>query len=244
MNRFAILVCLMATTATADARNITAIRFSGSGVVTASDGYRPPAVGRGNKIIGDVHFLLPGCLPDDIDGVVDLGNQLEGTGPCENDWKVRDQFQYINVISQFTSAWLTFDHGSLTGVYFSGQNGPNFLSVDTNQFWGGWDNWDPYDYRYYGTWTMTDVRIAYDGAPLPGTVPEPASWALMIAGFGLIGSMQRRRAGRLPTAPRHTTKNQPRRCVAASAFSASPLVRYFMSSSVASSSFSPIAPPR
>ncbi|MGL6043058.1 MAG: PEPxxWA-CTERM sorting domain-containing protein, partial [Sandaracinobacteroides sp.] len=27
-------------------------------------------------------------------------------------------------------------------------------------------------------------------------VPEPASWALMIAGFGLTGAMLRRRAGR------------------------------------------------
>ena len=30
----------------------------------------------------------------------------------------------------------------------------------------------------------------------PGTVPEPASWTLMISGFGLVGSALRRRASR------------------------------------------------
>jgi hypothetical protein len=30
-------------------------------------------------------------------------------------------------------------------------------------------------------------------APMPGAVPEPASWAMLIAGFGIIGAAQRRR---------------------------------------------------
>ena len=38
---------------------------------------------------------------------------------------------------------------------------------------------------------------AYDAVTLtnaiPGGVPEPASWALMIAGFGLVGAAARRR---------------------------------------------------
>lgn len=32
-------------------------------------------------------------------------------------------------------------------------------------------------------------------APAGGVVPEPATWALMILGFGLVGGMMRRRAG-------------------------------------------------
>ena len=40
----------------------------------------------------------------------------------------------------------------------------------------------------------SDVQFSGTGAVTPG-VPEPASWALMIAGFGLVGaSMRRRRA--------------------------------------------------
>jgi hypothetical protein len=33
----------------------------------------------------------------------------------------------------------------------------------------------------------------YAGAIAGGVVPEPASWAMMIVGFGLVGAMQRRR---------------------------------------------------
>lgn len=33
-----------------------------------------------------------------------------------------------------------------------------------------------------------------------GTVPEPASWAFMIAGFGAVGSMSRRRIARVVAA--------------------------------------------
>jgi hypothetical protein len=32
-------------------------------------------------------------------------------------------------------------------------------------------------------------------APAGGAIPEPATWALMILGFGLVGGMMRRRAG-------------------------------------------------
>ncbi len=34
----------------------------------------------------------------------------------------------------------------------------------------------------------------------PGTIPEPASWALMVAGFGLVGTMARRRSSTALTA--------------------------------------------
>lgn len=44
------------------------------------------------------------------------------------------------------------------------------------------------------------ISIAYDYAPAPlaAPVPEPATWAMMIAGFGMIGATARRRtrAGR------------------------------------------------
>lgn len=31
-------------------------------------------------------------------------------------------------------------------------------------------------------------------APKPPTIPEPAAWAMMLAGFGLVGASLRRRA--------------------------------------------------
>jgi PEP-CTERM motif len=39
--------------------------------------------------------------------------------------------------------------------------------------------------------SVDDVRFAFVGGP---AVPEPASWAMMIAGFGLVGGVMRRRA--------------------------------------------------
>jgi hypothetical protein len=36
--------------------------------------------------------------------------------------------------------------------------------------------------------------------PTTGAVPEPAAWATLIAGFGLVGAMQRRRGGRVVSA--------------------------------------------
>lgn len=47
----------------------------------------------------------------------------------------------------------------------------------------------------------TDFAIRYTEGPVSlsfaSSVPEPASWALMIAGFGLVGGAFRRRAARL-----------------------------------------------
>jgi hypothetical protein len=37
------------------------------------------------------------------------------------------------------------------------------------------------------------ATLAPDNMPDSGTVPEPASWAMLIAGFGLVGAAGRRR---------------------------------------------------
>lgn len=43
-----------------------------------------------------------------------------------------------------------------------------------------------------GSFAMTDINL--DPAPLTiAAVPEPASWAMLVAGFGLAGAVQRRR---------------------------------------------------
>ena len=44
---------------------------------------------------------------------------------------------------------------------------------------------------------LNEIRLYDADTPLPGggAVPEPATWALLIAGFGLAGSALRRRAG-------------------------------------------------
>ena len=44
------------------------------------------------------------------------------------------------------------------------------------------------------------IQIGIAGLATPSGVPEPMTWAMMIAGFGMIGGAMRRRAGTLATA--------------------------------------------
>jgi hypothetical protein len=42
-------------------------------------------------------------------------------------------------------------------------------------------------------WRISRVEFSYELGLAPGGVPEPASWAMLIAGFGLTGAAMRRR---------------------------------------------------
>ena len=59
------------------------------------------------------------------------------------------------------------------------------------EFFEGFD--DDVDFAD-GQWLSGTITLTHDGVetPLPA-VPEPASWAMMIAGFGLVGGALRRR---------------------------------------------------
>lgn len=50
------------------------------------------------------------------------------------------------------------------------------------------------DYGSSGFSRAALTGLTFGSTSAPGTVPEPASWALMLAGFGAIGGVMRRRA--------------------------------------------------
>lgn len=95
--------------------------------------------------------------------------------------------------------WELFVDGSSVGV--SGAfdlGGPE--TTDPNIAFGG----DVYSWLSYalapGTYTIAGTTIASPTGSggafirvVSGAVPEPASWALMIAGFGMVGAAVRRR---------------------------------------------------
>lgn len=70
---------------------------------------------------------------------------------------------------------------------------------------GFYCNWTPIGVGFAGVAKSIDFGgganfVAYDnitfGSETPGGgIPEPASWAMLIAGFGLVGAAQRRRSG-------------------------------------------------
>jgi opacity protein-like surface antigen len=102
-----------------------------------------------------------------------------------------------SVFADFGS--ITVNPGGLTGTFdLSGYN-IEYYAVK----YGGKDGPQFTLYEYLGTdgtgtWQTNGKNemshIAFFGTP--GVVPEPATWAMMIAGFGLVGGAMRRRQTR------------------------------------------------
>lgn len=100
--------------------------------------------------------------------------------------------QAFEIISQGCGYWGCGTFANVTATSFTG-NGElhgvirftgNFSSVsftDVSEYWHG-------------------IQIGIAGIAPPSGVPEPATWAMMIMGFGLIGAGMRRRVGSLVAA--------------------------------------------
>jgi hypothetical protein len=85
----------------------------------------------------------------------------------------------------FNLSVVRFMNGQLNDITFAQEIGtsPNRFALHTTSGY----------VFYYGN----ELQAAYGtitASPAPGAVPEPASWAMMIVGFGLVGAVLRRRA--------------------------------------------------
>lgn len=122
-----------------------------------------------------------------------------------------DQIDAIESYEDFGAPyWATSNFSPITlgpGTYLMGMSGAPGVALD----WLGYDSGGPpgltfpligenfldFDGDGFGDALALDMTFRVLGTPGTGAVPEPASWALMITGFGLAGAALRRRAERL-----------------------------------------------
>ncbi len=104
----------------------------------------------------------------------------------------------LDVAYSFSETGLTM----IPGFTLSGNDG-TFLTTDFSQDGGAFSLTivDGVDYDIFTSISLRDsgnVDLALDWAitydtPVGGAVPEPATWAMLILGFGLVGASARRR---------------------------------------------------
>ena len=118
---------------------------------------------------------LPGTFTWDgnWDGLVNAGRTLSGDGDLQNG----NQLNFGTTMFGLTIVGAHFGNGSVIGnssvfwLFDFGTTGANFVTLDNPQ---GWSN-----AALYTTGT-------------PPAVPEPATWAMMLLGFGAAGAAMRR----------------------------------------------------
>jgi PEP-CTERM motif len=109
---------------------------------------------------------------------------------------------FLNIAAGFTGA-LSFTYGAFdtfTATVYDGLNGTGTALGSVNLAANNVFAFDLVTINFSGTGQSFAIsgggaQFGFDDVTfnVGGAVPEPASWALMIAGFGLVGSAMRRR---------------------------------------------------
>jgi hypothetical protein len=102
---------------------------------------------------------------------------------------------YLGSIDSYNTIELLNTSGNvvrtITGNDLPGQNGDWFASATNRRLYL---NFDPSEHIGAVRFSSSGVAFEFDDVAAGiGAVPEPASWALMIGGFGLVGGAMRRR---------------------------------------------------
>jgi hypothetical protein len=117
------------------------------------------------------------------DPTLTSGGVLDGTTVGES-----NPFLFFQGV--FQNGVLTWANGGETDVHFgAGLTGLLKINVNGGEFNNGLFGLD--EGRYDGL--KVGATFDWINDPTGGGVPEPASWALMIGGFGMTGAMLRRR---------------------------------------------------
>ena len=178
--------------------SLSILGFNFTGAVTAEnpgDWSLPPAAYadfmssslEGNSLVlGHVFWLQPGDDPNDLTHDLFMGFHIESCFCTGN--------TLINVGSDLTFSQLEDRDGSNpwddffciepgSGGFTSCPIVPNGTAVSTPLLYENAD----------GAWQAAPLVVTFTDDRGGGGVPEPASWALMLIGFGGLGAMLRRR---------------------------------------------------
>ena len=202
--RFAALVVPLLV-ATPVAAAITDVHIHGFGMVTYSNpdieqGIYGPPVGLPVEVIGDFHLgtaeggpdpdFLP-APPDGFTGHYEARPDAIFFHYTYYSWSVSGAggASSFDQAQEYASADFDFVDGVLTGFSLDYIGDPDGHSIGAIGRSGGFSE----DLGYYSpaNWGGTFTLDAQ-----PSAAPEPASWALMIAGFAMVGTARRRQAVR------------------------------------------------
>lgn len=143
---------------------------------------------------GTLGVLAFGNITDYTIGLSDPGHSTTLFGPLSGN---NSGFVVLGSALSATATQLLFDFGGPGGAGFGDTHsqycitGNGFNCFPSGEFT-----------EQIFFFTPPASEVTYDnlqvlGTAVPGGVPEPASWALMMAGFGLTGAAMRRRGARL-----------------------------------------------
>jgi len=130
---------------------------------------------------GTVHFSFDLLTNNTVGTAFDNGRDF-GTSPNQN--------ATVDILTGSAGA-LTNDPNDIVGVLFGpGSNGDGWQTYTADLALGA----GTYTFRFAETDNQGFFQAGLDNVSITGgAVPEPASWALMLGGFGLVGGAMRRR---------------------------------------------------